>query len=132
MTLLFCTQAFAGQEWAISIDQNKDQVSYQKGELLFSYPKSNVAPEVLEVKSIGGFQVVLFLARTSGSFVMFEEWYGAVFDKENKLVGIYPYNYEIISEAPKRKLNQPKWSISGKKLTITEPELEMKVVLELP
>ena len=132
LVLLFSTQIFAGQGWTISVDENKDLVNYQKGELKFSYQRSNSAPEVLEVKSIGGLQVVIFLARTSGSFVMFEEWHGAIFDKDNKLIGIYPHKYEVISEAPKRKLNQPKWSVSDKKLTITEPEQELKIVLDLP
>lgn len=131
IALFLCSQAIAAGEWSINVDRDRGIVDYQKEDLKFSYPKSNVAPEVLETKTIGGFKVVVFLARTSGSFVMFEEWFGAVFDGD-KLKGIYPYNYEVISEAPKRKINQPKWVVSGQKLVITDPEQEIKVSLDIP
>ena len=130
LAITFSPLSFAN-EWKISVDKNKGIVSYVNGEMTFSYPQMNVVPEVKEVKKIAGFNVVIFFAKSSGSFVMLEEMYGAVFDQDNDLKGIYPYKYEVVSET-KHKINQPTWKVSGKKLIITEPEYDEKFTLDIP
>jgi hypothetical protein len=131
VTVLISQSSFCG-EWNIKVDKKERKVSYKNESLVFSYPQTNVSPVVKEVKEIGGLQVVIFLARSSGTFMMFDEWHGAVFDKDNKLKGIYPYEYEVVTEATNRKINQPKWKVSGKVLTITEPELDETFKVDLP
>ncbi len=130
--IVLFTQNIFAKTWEISIDKDKEMVSYEKGSLKFSYSKTNVNPKVREVIDVGGFQVVIFLAESAGTFVMLKIWNGAVFDKDNKLVGIYPREYEAISGSDRFKPSQPSWEIQDKKLIIIEPEYDERFELDLP
>jgi hypothetical protein len=93
--------------------------------------KTNVLPKVKDVKEYGKLKVVLYHAFTSGTSFMVDEIYGAVFDsKSKKLLGLYPHNYESLSEKYQSEdMEQPKWLEKDGELIIVDQELGLKKTL---
>ncbi|MCF8059210.1 MAG: hypothetical protein K9K67_07940 [Bacteriovoracaceae bacterium] len=111
-------------DWQIT--KEEDHYILAKGEAKAELPMTNVNPSVVHVEKYGTLTVVHYLASTSGTSVMLEEYYGAIFSKDDKFLGTYPIRYESLSEAHSSDdIDQPKWNVSNEELNIVYKELKI-------
>lgn len=120
----FSTQASDFGNWEISKDGSDFTLSNGKAQA--KLPMTNTVPSIVHLEKYGDLTVVHYLASTSGTSLIIEEYYGAVFNRDNKFLGTYPIRYESLSESLNSDaIDQPKWFVSKEELNIVYKELDI-------
>lgn len=87
--------------------------------------------KVVETKSVGeNYELIIYYSGSAGTFQLVEVYYAVIFDKKKQqFIGDYPWKYK--AQDGGKKVASPKWDISKKSITITDPQSDLKKTIKL-
>jgi hypothetical protein len=117
----FTSPAQAQSLWKVETVNYID--SLIRGTQKFELESSNVKPKVIEVKTHGGYEVVIYLAQISGTSVMYEVYNGAIYNRKAKqIIATQSWRLKNLSD-PTSKEAQPIWQFNKNgSITVIDPE----------
>lgn len=113
-----------------SFAQDSAVVKRVDNKIAIEYGEQTVTPtQTISVNS----DVTLYVIKSGdvGTSVMVTVYRGIIWsESEQKVLAMYPYRYEVSADAP-YEIDQPVWTISEKKISVEDSNIDLKTSLDL-